>query len=363
MAAAVCKLLLLASLLTGAAAQGTPKPPPRQRDARQPKAIRDNAWRRERRDRGLERAAVQGFPEAVNQLGFMHHAGQGMAPSWRRAREYYERAIELGNLQAVKNMQILTDKIQNVTSHPLRPIHHPCASPRSLSHLLLRAQIAPLMDKRVEIHGTSRADMNGKRGVAADFHEDLWRYAVKLDSGEALKFKPANVRAEGADEGADERANEGWARLLTGAGAQGTPKPPPRQRDARQPKAIRDNAWRRERREGPTRTRPQARSSKSASTSTCECELKRLVHQRLSRALHSKRSNNQTSPCSPLESTMWRGALDALPDSGPSERGGVRLAVLILWVGDATRKELPWLEVSTSAIEARGSISHCSPST
>ena len=60
------------------------------------------------------------------------------------------------------------------------------------------------MNKRVEIHGTSRADMNGKRGVATDFHEDLWRYTVKLDSGEVFKFKPANVRAEGADKGADE---------------------------------------------------------------------------------------------------------------------------------------------------------------
>ena len=60
------------------------------------------------------------------------------------------------------------------------------------------------MDKRVEIHGTSRADMNGKRGVATDFHpidEDdgaTWRYTVKLDGGEAFKFKLANVRAEGA---------------------------------------------------------------------------------------------------------------------------------------------------------------------
>ena len=26
------------------------------------------------------------------------------------------------------------------------------------------------MSKRVEIHGTSRADVNGKRGVAVDFH-------------------------------------------------------------------------------------------------------------------------------------------------------------------------------------------------
>ena len=63
------------------------------------------------------------------------------------------------------------------------------------------------MDKRVEIHGTSRADMNGKRGVATDFHwykddESKWRYTVQLDSGEAFKFKPANVRAEGAGGGA-----------------------------------------------------------------------------------------------------------------------------------------------------------------
>ena len=66
------------------------------------------------------------------------------------------------------------------------------------------------MDKRVEIHGTSRADMNGKRGVATDFHPmdvadtTTWRYTVQLDSGEAFKFKPANVRAEGTggDEGA-----------------------------------------------------------------------------------------------------------------------------------------------------------------
>ena len=57
------------------------------------------------------------------------------------------------------------------------------------------------MDKRVEIHGTSRTDMNGKRGVATDFHwyedESKWRYTVQLDGGEAFKLKPANVRAEG----------------------------------------------------------------------------------------------------------------------------------------------------------------------
>ena len=64
------------------------------------------------------------------------------------------------------------------------------------------------MDKRVEIHGTSRADMNGKRGVATDFHpmdpEDptTWRYTVQLDSGEAFKFKDTNVCAESVGGGA-----------------------------------------------------------------------------------------------------------------------------------------------------------------
>ena len=64
------------------------------------------------------------------------------------------------------------------------------------------------MGKRVEIHGTGRADMNGKRGVATDFHpmggtQDRTkdRYTVKLDGGEAFKVKPANVRAEGAGGG------------------------------------------------------------------------------------------------------------------------------------------------------------------
>jgi len=65
------------------------------------------------------------------------------------------------------------------------------------------------MGKRVELHGTSRADMNGKRGVATDFHPmggpigdpTTWRYTVKLDGGEAFKVKPTSMRAEGAGGG------------------------------------------------------------------------------------------------------------------------------------------------------------------
>ena len=71
------------------------------------------------------------------------------------------------------------------------------------------------MDKRVEIHGTSRADINGQRGVATDFHyyrEDASkdRYTVQLDSGEAFKVKWSNVCAEGTGGGV--HANAGKAK-------------------------------------------------------------------------------------------------------------------------------------------------------
>ena len=83
------------------------------------------------------------------------------------------------------------------------------------------------MDKRVEIHGTSRADMNGKRGVATDFHimggpkgdRATWRYTVKLDGGEAFKVKPANVRAEGAGAGGGAgKAKKGKGKKARGGG-------------------------------------------------------------------------------------------------------------------------------------------------
>ena len=46
----------------------------------------------------------------------MYGSGKGVAPSWRRARELWERAIELGDSQAVKDMQTLTQSIAKVTS-------------------------------------------------------------------------------------------------------------------------------------------------------------------------------------------------------------------------------------------------------
>ena len=70
----------------------------------------DQAWA------WLEKAAAQDYPKAVGQIGVMYFDGKGVAPSYRRAREHYQRAIELGNSMAVENMQILTQSIANVTS-------------------------------------------------------------------------------------------------------------------------------------------------------------------------------------------------------------------------------------------------------
>jgi len=64
----------------------------------------------------FEKAAAQDDPNAVGTLGTMHGNGHGVTPSWRRAREYFERAIELGVSKSVGNMQTLTEGIQTVTS-------------------------------------------------------------------------------------------------------------------------------------------------------------------------------------------------------------------------------------------------------
>ena len=63
----------------------------------------------------LEKAAAQDHREAVGQLRVMYMYGEGVTPSWRRAREHYQRAIELGDSLSVKEMKILTNNIQNVS--------------------------------------------------------------------------------------------------------------------------------------------------------------------------------------------------------------------------------------------------------
>jgi TPR repeat protein len=98
----------------------------------------------------VEKATAQDDPEAACTLGTMYYNGAGVTPSWRRAREYFTRAIELGNFQAMQNMQTLTKEIQEVMSersnhlatslayttwHIYHPLHssslHTCSTPPS----------------------------------------------------------------------------------------------------------------------------------------------------------------------------------------------------------------------------------------
>ena len=158
----------------------------------------------------LEKAAAQDDPKAVGELGGMYLLGEGVTPSMRRAQELTKRGIELGSSESVKAMPMVARIIQKVRY----PLPLSSSIPRVMTHIIRprpsHAQYAPLMDKRVRIHGTSRNDINGKCGVATDFHmmgelqgdRSTWRYSVRLDSGEAFKVKPANVRAEGAGAGA-----------------------------------------------------------------------------------------------------------------------------------------------------------------
>ena len=49
----------------------------------------------------------------------------------------------------------------------------------------------------VEVHGTSRTDMNGQRGKAVAMDEGSGRYTVQLLNGDTFKFKPTNLRIVG----------------------------------------------------------------------------------------------------------------------------------------------------------------------
>ena len=66
-----------------------------------------------------EKAAAQDVPEAVRELGMLYANGDGVTPSWRRAREYWKRAIQIGHSAAPKDMDDLNVNIQQVTASPI----------------------------------------------------------------------------------------------------------------------------------------------------------------------------------------------------------------------------------------------------
>ena len=161
------------------------------------------------------KAAAQDHPRAFGRLAYMAREGHGQPPSWARARELWQRSSTLGE-DATEFLDGIKASICMVTQRAdAAPYTTGCPS------LIPTApQFAPLMDQRVEVYGTSRQDMNGKRGVATDFQFVLptagldysqSRYTVRFDSGESYKIKIGNVRAEpaGAVSGARPKAKKG----------------------------------------------------------------------------------------------------------------------------------------------------------
>eukprot|EP00629_Pelagomonadales_sp_RCC1024_P006389 CAMPEP_0119289058 /NCGR_PEP_ID=MMETSP1329-20130426/38351_1 /TAXON_ID=114041 /ORGANISM="Genus nov. species nov., Strain RCC1024" /LENGTH=243 /DNA_ID=CAMNT_0007289843 /DNA_START=46 /DNA_END=773 /DNA_ORIENTATION=+ len=59
---------------------------------------------------------------------------------------------------------------------------------------------APFIGQRVEVTGTSRADLNGSKGLAVSFDDGKGRYCVKMSSGLAVYLKPANLLPSKAPE-------------------------------------------------------------------------------------------------------------------------------------------------------------------
>eukprot|EP00040_Diaphanoeca_grandis_P026566 m.149147 g.149147 ORF g.149147 m.149147 type:complete len:357 (+) comp30641_c0_seq1:1174-2244(+) len=52
---------------------------------------------------------------------------------------------------------------------------------------------APMVNKAVQVNGTSRDDLNGQQGVAESFDDAKGRYVVRLTSGATVSLKPSNL--------------------------------------------------------------------------------------------------------------------------------------------------------------------------
>ena len=79
----------------------------------------------------FEKAAAADDPDAVGQLGYMCEEGFGQTPSFRRARQYYERAAELGESRAKLDVYRLTQFIAVRGGLPRGERAHSSLAPRS----------------------------------------------------------------------------------------------------------------------------------------------------------------------------------------------------------------------------------------
>mmetsp|Transcript_24363 Transcript_24363/g.65908 ORF Transcript_24363/g.65908 Transcript_24363/m.65908 type:complete len:118 (-) Transcript_24363:103-456(-) len=63
-----------------------------------------------------QKAVALDYSSAHVRLGTMYGQGDGVVPSWRRAREYYARALELGDRKAEEGVYNMSENIRTVTN-------------------------------------------------------------------------------------------------------------------------------------------------------------------------------------------------------------------------------------------------------
>ena len=118
-----------------------------------------------------KQSAAQGDPIANVNLAIMYENGYGVPKNYKEARRLFALALALGFAPASNDLKRINE--------------------------LIRTE-CPLLGKRVIITGTSRADLNGKVGVATDFDHAKGRYVVawggKGETSKAMKIKPQNLR-------------------------------------------------------------------------------------------------------------------------------------------------------------------------
>ena len=115
--------------------------------------------------------------EAQAMLARIRELGRGIAKDYLEARRLYMLASAQGYVHAIVLLTQLEETIRTE---------------------------CPLLGKRVKVTGTSRADLNGRVGVARSFDEAKGRYVLELHRAGDIKaskkhseIKPGNLIAHG----------------------------------------------------------------------------------------------------------------------------------------------------------------------
>lgn len=116
--------------------------------------------------------------------------GPSLTGTWQAVCELYEDARE----SVLEASQLVTRTRQRSDAQAETAAAESTASPASLSAGSSSSE--SFCGRYVVVHGTSKADLNGRTGFAASFDEVADRYLVHLNDGPSFKFRSSNLRVE-----------------------------------------------------------------------------------------------------------------------------------------------------------------------